>query len=358
MNIQSRILIIEDDNRFAKTISNVLALQNFEVCYANNGAEGIQKAFEFNPDLILCDIRMEPIDGYQVYNVLKETSIIDRIPFIFMSGCSDLQELRFGLDLGADDYFIKPLDNESLVKSIEKRLAKYKKLKDIGKREFKILFELSPNGIFLFNEDGILDANQALIKFFGLDASVLNRYYFQDILDLHSYEKIQDKIIKCSRGLIDYFSEKVTVISSQNEKDEITLYVSVYEKYTGHSIMLGLLILQNNLQKSEKVSFTDIKKLLKKENIFIPNSLNDKLNDIFQNHILKTDSVSNDFFSERENQVLCLSMEGLSIKMIADKLSISDRTVEKHRAKLMEKTNSNNIIEAIIFALRNNLIEM
>ena len=66
----------------------------------------------------------------------------------------------------------------------------------------------------------------------------------------------------------------------------------------------------------------------------------------------------NKFFSKRENQVLCLSMEGLPTKIIADKLSISDRTVEKHRSRLMEKTNSNNMIEVIIFSLRNNLMEI
>ena len=130
MNFQTKILVIEDDQRFSKTIRNVLSQHGFDVCCTNNGAAGIQKAFEYNPDLILCDIKMDPIDGYQVYNVLKESSLIDRIPFMFLTGHSELEEIRFGLDLGVDDYFVKPFNNNDLIKSIEKRLAKFKKLKN------------------------------------------------------------------------------------------------------------------------------------------------------------------------------------------------------------------------------------
>ena len=61
---------------------------------------------------------------------MKESSLIDRIPFMFLTGHSELEEIRFGLDLGVDDYFVKPFNNNDLIKSIEKRLAKFKKLTD------------------------------------------------------------------------------------------------------------------------------------------------------------------------------------------------------------------------------------
>src|SRR5665648_878298 len=141
MKLKTKILVIEDDIRLAKTIRNVLVLQDYDVCVVTNGASGIQKAFEYNPNLILCDIKMDPVDGYQVYNVLKESSIIDTVPFIFITGSSDVQEIRFGMDLGADDYFVKPFNNDDLVLAIEKRLSKFKKLTEIGKREFKALFK-------------------------------------------------------------------------------------------------------------------------------------------------------------------------------------------------------------------------
>ena len=87
---------------------------------------------------------MSPIDGYQVYNVLKEGSLIDRIPFMFLTGNSELEEISLGLDLGVDDYFVKPFNNDDLIKSIKKRLAKFRELTEIGRREFKALFQLTP----------------------------------------------------------------------------------------------------------------------------------------------------------------------------------------------------------------------
>jgi len=68
--------------------------------------------------------------------------------------------------------------------------------------------------------------------------------------------------------------------------------------------------------------------------------------------------MSESLFSKREQEVLKLSCKGLPIKIIADELSISDRTVEKHRASLMEKTGSKNIVEVIIYALKNELVDL
>jgi DNA-binding NarL/FixJ family response regulator len=98
-----------------------------------------------------------------------------------------------------------------------------------------------------------------------------------------------------------------------------------------------------NLLKQEKISFAD--------------DLGGKIAQLIQ---LKSQLPGNDsgrFFSKRENQVLYLSMEGLPIKMIADKLSISSRTVEKYRTKLMQKSGASNMVEVIVFSLKNGLIK-
>jgi DNA-binding NarL/FixJ family response regulator len=356
MILQTKILVIEDDLRLAKTIRNVLTLQNYDVCCADNGASGIQKAFEFNPDLILCDIKMDPVDGYQVYNVLKESSLIDHTLFIFITGNSDLQDIRFGLDLGADDYFIKPFDNEKLIRTIEKRLEKYRKLKDSGKNEFKALYNLTPNGLFLFDGYAVFDANPALIQMLGIPNLATSS--IEDIIDPDSYRKIKDRMNRCTTGLLNSFCETVTLVPINGEKVEVELHVSAYEKYSGYSLLIGLVIQDNKKPKGNEVVILDVFNVLKMENGKVTESLGEKLINIFKQQSVKIGQQKNDFFTKRENQVLCLSMEGLPIKMIAKQLSISDRTVENHRANLMQKTNSNNIIEVIAFALRNNLIDL
>jgi PAS domain S-box-containing protein len=359
MNTQTRILLIDDDQRLGRTIENVLESNGYDVCYANNGALGIQKAFEYNPDLILCDINMDPIDGYQVYNVLKESSLINRIPFIFLTGNSDLQDIRFGLNLGVDDYFVKPFDNNNLINSIEKRLSKYRRFQEIGKQEFNKLFKLSPYGIFLFDENKILDINPVLLKILELDETNLINYSIHEILDTESILKIEELICKCQKGLLSSFSENVILSSKNGQKKPAYFSVSVYEKYSNHLLMMGLVFFNSENKETDTNAYvSEILKILKKENIKVTETMGKKLTDIFKIYNVKIKKQTNNIFSDRENQVLHLSMEGLPIKLIADKLSISDRTVEKHRSSMMGKTNSNNMIEVIIYALKNNLIDI
>lgn len=186
----TKILIIEKDQLLAKTIQNDLMLHGYDVFCADNGALGIQKAFEYHPDAILCAIEMAPIDGYHIYNVLKDSSLIDEIPFIFITCKSDLQEIRLGKDLGADDYFVKPFDNETLIRSIETRLTKFKKLTDIGKLKFKTFFNLTPNGTFLFDGYVLSEANSALIKILNLEKENITSYSIEDLLDSFEYPLI------------------------------------------------------------------------------------------------------------------------------------------------------------------------
>ncbi|HAH56519.1 MAG TPA: hypothetical protein DCL86_00065, partial [Bacteroidales bacterium] len=119
-----KVLLIEDDHSLAITISNLLRVKGYLVTHANDGAAGIQKAFEIMPDLILCDISMNEINGYDVFNVLKESPVTSMIPFVFLTAKSELKDIRFGMQLGADDYIVKPFEYDELLTSIETRLRK------------------------------------------------------------------------------------------------------------------------------------------------------------------------------------------------------------------------------------------
>jgi len=358
MKLRNKILIIEDDPIQSKIIHNILTSENYDVCLANNGAMGIQKAFEYNPDLILCDIIMNPIDGYQVYNVLKESSLLDHAPFIFITGNSDLNDIRRGMILGADDYFVKPFKSEDLIVTIEKRLKKYRKLKEIGTREFDVLFNLTPNGIFLFDGNVIFKANAALLRIVGTSEERLKFKSLEDLIDQVSYLKIEEQIDRCSRGLLDSFTERVFLRTAEIGLVEFDLHISVYEKFSVHSMMLGLVIPIHNTGDRNNGFVSSVVGALKKEKLVGTESFGKQLTEVLTNSGVSLECRGQGFFSKREIEVLCLSMEGLPMKQIADKLSISDRTVEKHRANLMVKTNSKNMIEVIIFALRNNLVEI
>jgi DNA-binding NarL/FixJ family response regulator len=192
-----------------------------------------------------------------------------------------------------------------------------------------------------------------------LDEKNISSYSIDEIFDTASLLSVKERIEKCANGLLSSFSQNVNVVSKNGQKNQALFSASVYEKYSNHSLMIGLVQLNpTNKDIENDIYVSEILRIFKKENIAVTETMGKKLTDIFKIHNVKVKKQLNSIFSDRENQVLHLSMEGLPIKIIADRLSISDRTVEKHRSSMMAKTNSNNMIEVIIYALRNNLIDI
>lgn len=360
MNFQKKILVIDDDQILGNTIINVLAFHKYDVCYASSGASGIQKTFEYNPDLILCDINMDPINGYQVYQVLEESSVLNRIPFIFLTGCSDLDDIRFGMSLGADDYLVKPFHNDHLIKSIEKRLEKFRIIREEANNEFNRLFSISPLGLFLFDGVRLIKANMAFNNLIKMNGAVFSEIRIEKFFDSKSSQKIKNRIKDYHLSESEIFNDEVTLKTNEGEEIQMKLIVSEINKFSNYSIYVGLLnSLSKSLVQDESPHYAhEVQNLLKRENIRISDSLGEKITNIFRQKTLNIEKQKNSFFTKRENEVLCLSMEGLPIKIIADRLSISDRTVEKYRTKLIEKSGSNNMIEVIVFALKKGLIEI
>ncbi|MFA5299023.1 MAG: response regulator, partial [Lutibacter sp.] len=126
----STILIIEDDTVLRETTAEMLELENYKVIMAANGKRGIEQAKIMIPDLIICDIMMPELDGYDVLKILSKDEKTKRIPFIFMSAKTEVMDVRKGMDLGADDYLSKPVKEELLLSAVESRLVKSALLKE------------------------------------------------------------------------------------------------------------------------------------------------------------------------------------------------------------------------------------
>ncbi len=359
MQFQKKILIIEDDLRLGITIQNVLAFHKYDVCYANNGASGIQRAFEYNPDLILCDIHMDSLDGYQVYKVLEESSILNRTPFIFLTGSSDLEDIRYGMSLGADDYIVKPFSNADLLKTIARRLEKFKAIREDSNREFNRLFNLSPIGMLIFDENKIYRANPALKVLLNAENEELIGGNIDKYIDSASILKLKGTTPKYIADKNEIFNGIVKLKRNKGDELQMKFVVSEFEKFSNYMLYIGLFyaVVESPAIDTDRL-VAEVYSLLKCENIKVTDALGEKITNIFKQKQMNLKNHKNTFLTARENQVLCLSMEGLPIKNIADRLSISDRTVEKYRTRLMEKTGAGNMIEVIVFALKNGLVEI
>ncbi|MFZ2958756.1 MAG: response regulator [Candidatus Ozemobacteraceae bacterium] len=121
---KKRILIIEDDSNIRESTHEILELSGFESFQACDGQEGIDQARKHFPHLILCDIMMPKIDGYDVLRELRKDPLTAVIQFIFFTAKTEKHDIRNGMALGADDYLLKPVDPEELITAIKSRLAR------------------------------------------------------------------------------------------------------------------------------------------------------------------------------------------------------------------------------------------
>jgi CheY-like chemotaxis protein len=128
MELLVKILVIEDEDNIRENIQELLEAKGYHVRTASNGKQGILEAIDFRPSLILCDIMMPKMDGFKVLEYIRKTSTIQNVPFIFLTAKIDTQDVRHGMELGADDYLTKPFTSKDLVNAIETRLKKQQKI--------------------------------------------------------------------------------------------------------------------------------------------------------------------------------------------------------------------------------------
>ena len=114
------ILLIEDTSDILENLTEYLEIEGYTNLVANNGKKGIALAREFIPDLIICDVLMQEMDGHEVLRLLLATPKTHDIPFIFSTSMSEKFDKTHSLELGADDYIIKPFELETLLIMIKK----------------------------------------------------------------------------------------------------------------------------------------------------------------------------------------------------------------------------------------------
>ena len=126
-----KVLLIEDDSVLRENTAELLELSDYEVLTASNGKKGVKAAKIYLPDVIVCDIMMPELDGYGVLKKLSKEESTMHIPFIFLSAKTEKEDIRKGMNLGADDYLTKPFEEKDLINAIESRLARAAILKEL-----------------------------------------------------------------------------------------------------------------------------------------------------------------------------------------------------------------------------------
>jgi len=360
-----KILLIEDDTALAGTIKNYLKLKGFEVNHADNGAVGIQLAFSTLPDAIICDINIPVVDGYQVYTILSETASTYSIPFIFLTAKTSLVDIRTGMQLGVDDYITKPFEFNDLYNAITTRIQKREKILVTSEDKFHSLLNNSPHGTFVCQDGKFIVVNRKMADFFGYSQIEMLNKCLVDLTETDKKQKVDEAMTDCITTQKKEFNIEFSGINKISKKIPFKL-IAGYSYYKGQDCIVGSLISTSSNEYSLSdisLSSSDLKELGNAIEVFsadyniISKDLVEKLSEIFTKEKKETDIINIEL-SIREKEVLNEVCLGKSTTEIAESLFISDRTVEKHRAAIVQKTESKNMIEAVIFAIKNKLIRL
>ena len=351
---KKRILIVEDDELLRESTSAFLQEEGYSVLSAVNGIGGIEKALEHHPDLILCDISMPKMNGYEVYKILNENTSTCFIPFIFLSAKTEREDIRAGMQMGADDYITKPFYYDELLKSIELRIHKREKLLSVGESGFKAMLDSTMTGTFIYKDNQITFANSKLLKIFGLCTDENSNLDFFDYIHVDEKEMVLERIRRCIKGIQSSF----TINFRARTKDDELLYLELYGSLftiNGKSALVGNIININEYSWfAEKSS----------QEILIKSSRLKDLNEaqpltIIQKPGDKTALPKNpDSLTNREIEVLQHICHGLTNQEIADKLFVSVRTVETHRGNILSKTGLANTAGLVVYAIKNKIFEI
>jgi len=119
-----KILIVEDTLAIREEVRDILEMEGYQVFQAENGGIGFEVALKEGPDLIISDILMPPLDGFQMFQKLQSYEETRNIPLIFLSAKGEKEDIRIGMNLGAEDYLSKPININDLVNAVENKIKK------------------------------------------------------------------------------------------------------------------------------------------------------------------------------------------------------------------------------------------
>jgi DNA-binding response OmpR family regulator len=145
-----KILVIDDEETVVELIRILLEHKGYEVAKAYRAEDGLRKAYRGHPDLVLLDIMMPDMDGWEVCRRLREMS---DVPIVFLTARTDVREIVKGLELGADDYILKPYDNDELVARVRAHLRRAPK----SSMSDELVFDSGRFKINFLNREVIVD---------------------------------------------------------------------------------------------------------------------------------------------------------------------------------------------------------
>lgn len=174
---KQKILIVDDDANIAELISLYLLKECFDTLIVNDGEEAIEKFHSYQPGLILLDLMLPGIDGYEVCREIRKTS---NVPIIMLSAKGEIFDKVLGLELGADDYMIKPFDSKELVARVKAVLRRFHPV--VATAPQTVSSVIPPTGDYVEYPDLLINLSNYSVTYYGntidMPPKELELFYF------------------------------------------------------------------------------------------------------------------------------------------------------------------------------------
>jgi DNA-binding response OmpR family regulator len=167
--LTSRILLVEDEASIRENLREMLEAEGFQVREASDGLQGAIAIQEDLPDLVVCDVMMPGLDGFQLLEKIRSDESTHHVPFLFLTARADRSSLRKGMEMGAEDYLTKPFSRAELLGAVRTRLARSENLAATYRRQLGSLRDTLSRGLpheLLTPLNGILGLSGILMEEF------------------------------------------------------------------------------------------------------------------------------------------------------------------------------------------------
>lgn len=355
-----KILIIEDEKDIRQSVADILKINNFRVTEAADGHEGLITALKIRPDIIISDIMMPGFNGHELVKHLQTNSALADTPVIFLTAKAQPADFRAGLKLGAADYITKPFKMKELLDSIHRIIRKVEAAKHKEQKFFTLFFENPFSGVFYMEENKFKKINKRFSEITGFSANEMQHKALPSLFGSKEKESTE-RIINCGGGVKDTDRFNALLISKDKKPIETEIFLQ-HLPLEGKSALLGIVSKTTNEEEQQQHE-TKINYLV---NFFRENNsqqIAEKILNAEKILSFSGDQEQEDIkrrinLTPREKEVLYLICKGLTNPEIGEKLYISNRTVDNHRAKILQKTETKNTAALVAFSIKNGLVDL
>jgi DNA-binding NarL/FixJ family response regulator len=226
-----KILVVDDDSILRKVLRNYLEQQGYQVQDASSGNEGLT-AFElYSPDLIVSDVAMPEVDGFEFCRRLRSQPSGQLVPFIFLSARDDLEDKIQGHSMGADDYLTKPFEMKELLAKIEALLERTRRIHSEIVRLLQQITNQSPNIVNIEREHKPTNATAESKKLAPLPLTPAEERVFWEVIQGLTNKQISDNLFISPRTVQTHLSSILTKLKLDNRTQLVRFaYEQGYDK--------------------------------------------------------------------------------------------------------------------------------